>query len=470
MRRGLIVIAVLLGFLAVTAGISPRGGASAQEPDPFLRAPAADDAHQQPEQESGHGNHVVPVLAGLVAILVAAKLGGELAERIGQPAVLGELIAGVVLGNLALLGFDRLEFIASNEGIAILAELGVILLLFEVGLESTVREMLSVGPSSLLVAVLGVVAPMLLGWGVSAWMLPDYDPLVHVFVGATLCATSVGITARVLADLGKIAARESKVILGAAVIDDILGLVILAVVSGVITAANTGGELELAQILGILGKAIAFLAGAVVIGGWLTPRLFRAALRMRVRGALLALALSFCMVLAWLAERLGLEPIVGAFAAGMILERVHYKDFVDRGEHQLEELLHPITAFLVPVFFVLTGMKVDLSSLGRVEVLGFAALLSVLAIIGKMLCWFGVLEPGLDRLSIAVGMVPRGEVGLIFAGIGASLVLHGQPVIDISVFSAVVIMVMVTTFVTPPALKWTLARGDRRKAAPPRTA
>ena len=458
MRRGFVVLSVLLAFAAIgtlTEG-EPAEAQEVHEGEPVPGGGATG---------GGHESHVVPVLIGIVTILMAAKIGGELAERIGQPAVLGELVAGVLLGNLALVGFDGLEFIATNEGIAILAELGVILLLFEVGLESSVREMLSVGPSSLLVAILGVVAPMLLGWGLSAAMLPDHDPLVHVFVGATLCATSVGITARVLTDLGKIATRESKIILGAAVIDDILGLVILAVVSGIITAANTGAELELVQFAGILGKAIVFLLGAVIVGGWLTPHLFRAAFRLRIRGVLLAVGLSFCMFLAWLAERLGLEPIVGAFAAGMILEKVHYKDFVDRGDHELEELLHPITAFLVPIFFVLTGMKVDLSALGRVEVLGFAAVLSLVAIIGKMLCWFGVIEKGLDRVSIAVGMVPRGEVGLIFAGIGASLVLNGEPVIDISVFSAVVIMVMVTTFITPPALKVTLQRGDRMKAA-----
>ncbi|HVR30890.1 MAG TPA: cation:proton antiporter [Thermoanaerobaculia bacterium] len=459
MRRPLLVLCLLLGLAAVL-GIAPDGHAAVQEQETGEHAAEGGAA-------DGHQSHVVPVLIGLVAILLGAKLGGELATRIGQPSVLGELVAGVVLGNLILLGFDRFEFIATNEGIAILAELGVILLLFEVGLESSVREMLSVGPSSLLVALLGVVAPFLLGWGLSAWMLPEHHALVHVFVGATLCATSVGITARVLTDLGKIQARESKIILGAAVIDDILGLVILAVVSGIITAANTGGELELRQIAFILGKAIVFLAGAVVIGGWLTPRIFRVAVRLKIRGVLLALALSFCMFLAWLAERLGLEPIVGAFAAGLILEKIHYQDFIDRGEHELEELLHPITAFLVPIFFVLTGMKVDLSTFGQVEMLGFAALLSVVAIIGKMLCWFGVLERGLDRISIAVGMVPRGEVGLIFAGIGASLMLHGEPVIDISVFSAVVIMVMVTTFITPPALKVTIERGELAKAGRP---
>ncbi len=296
-------------------------------------------------------------------------------------------------------------------------------------------------------------------------MLPDHDLLVHLFNGATLCATSVGITARVLTDLGKVTTREAKIILGAAVIDDVLGLVILAVVSGVITAANTGGQLAPLDVMWIVGKATLFLVGAILIGGWLSPRLFRIASKLQIKGMLLTLSLAFCFLLAYLANVIELAPIVGAFAAGLILDEVHYKDFLDRGDHPLEDLIHPINIFLVPVFFVLMGIKVDLSTFGQVEVLGFAAVLSIVAIIGKMSCALGVVEKGLDKISVAVGMVPRGEVGLIFAGIGASLTLRGEPVISVSTFSAVVIMVIVTTLITPPVLKITLARGDRIKAA-----
>jgi Kef-type K+ transport system membrane component KefB len=295
-------------------------------------------------------------------------------------------------------------------------------------------------------------------------MLPNEETLVHVFIGATLCATSVGITARVLTDLGKISTREAKIVLGAAVLDDVLGLVILAVVSGVISAANTGTELATMDIAMIILKATAFLLGAIILGGWLSPRVFGLASKLRIKGMLLTVSLSFCFFLAWLANAIELAPIVGAFAAGLILDEVHYKDFIDRGDHKVEDLLHPIAIFLVPVFFVLMGIKVDLSTFGQAEILGFAALLSIAAIIGKMICALGVMERGLDRISVAVGMVPRGEVGLIFAGIGASLVLHGHPVISVSVFSAVVIMVIVTTLITPPVLKITLARGDAIKA------
>lgn len=456
------------GLLASSAREAPNNETALEDSHESEVDPTGDDqaAHGSSDEasHSGHSSPVTPVLLGLVIILIAAKIGGELAERFDQPAVLGELVAGVVIGNLALLGITSFDFLGTNEGIAILAEIGVILLLFEVGLESKVSEMLSVGTSSLFVAILGVVAPFFLGWGVSAWFLPDEEILVHLFIGATLCATSVGITARVLTDLGKVTTRESKIILGAAVIDDVLGLVILAVVSGVISAANTGGTLASLDVLLIVLKAAGFLVGAILLGGWLSPRLFRVFSRLQIRGLLLTLSLSFCFLLAYLANVIELAPIVGAFAAGLILEDAHYKDFLNRGDHQLEELIHPITIFLVPVFFVLMGIKVDLSTFGEKGVLGFAALLSVAAIIGKMVCALGVLEKGLDRISVAVGMVPRGEVGLIFAGIGASLVLHGRPVISSAIFSAVVIMVIVTTLMTPPVLKITLARGERKKA------
>lgn len=453
MRKALAAL-VLLGLVLIS------GGQTSAAPVAPGAAPAASAEHGE---STSHGGPVVPVLLGIVVILVAAKLGGELFERIGQPAVLGELLMGMVLGNLALFGFDAFEFLGSLEGIEILAQLGVILLLFQVGLESNVREMLSVGWSSLLVAILGVIAPFFLGWGLSAWMLPEEETLAHLFIGATLCATSVGITARVLKDLGKIAIRESKVILGAAVIDDVLGLVILSVVSGTIVASNTGGTQSSMDALVIILKAIGFLVGAILVGGWLSKRMFRVASILNIQGVLLALALVICFLLSYLADWIGLATIVGAFAAGLVLDGVRYKDLGERTKHSIEELIHPLSSFLVPIFFVVMGVRVDLSTFGQVEVLGFAAMLSLAAIVGKMICWFGVLEKGLDRTSVAVGMVPRGEVGLIFAGIGAQLMLHGVPVIAPPVFAAVVVMVIVTTLITPPALKVTLARGERRK-------
>lgn len=403
------------------------------------------------------------VLIGVAVMLVAAKLGGELFERIGQPSVLGELVAGVLLGNALIFGFTTAEPLKTNETIAALAELGVIILLFEVGLESDLRQMVEVGSSSLLVAVLGVVAPFLLGWGVSAYFIPEEATLAHVFIGATLCATSVGITARVFKDLGKLATREARIILGAAVIDDVLGLLILAVVAGAIRAAATGGVLSMLDIALIAAKSIAFLVAAIVVGHFLVPRLLRGAGRLETRGVLLTLAISFCLFLAWASAKVGLAPIVGAFAAGLILDEVHYKPKDGRHERDLNDLLQPVSAVLVPIFFVLMGLRVDLRLFTRVDILGLAAALTIAAIIGKQICALGVVERGVNRLAIGLGMIPRGEVGLIFAGIGATLMLPAangvsEPVIGPATFGAVVIMVIITTMITPPALKWALGR------------
>jgi Kef-type K+ transport system membrane component KefB len=318
--------------------------------------------------------------------------------------------------------------------------------------------MLRVGWSSLLVAVLGVAAPFVLGWAVGALLLPVRGRYVHAFLGATLTATSVGITARVLRDLGRSRSPEARVILGAAVIDDVLGLIILAVATGVIAAADAGRTLSYGEVAFTLGKAVAFLFGALSIGVYLSPKLFHVAARLRGGGVLLATALVFCFVLAYLSGRLGLAPIIGAYAAGLLLEDMHFREFADRGERQLEDLVHPISSFLVPIFFVLMGMRVDLAAFAQTEVLGLAALLTAAAIVGKQACSLGALGQKLDRLTIGIGMVPRGEVGLIFADIGLGLTIAGVPVIDRGVFSAVVIMVIVTTMITPPALKWSLNR------------
>jgi Kef-type K+ transport system membrane component KefB len=413
-------------------------------------------------QDAGHGDPVAPVVLALAIILIAAKLGGEVAIRLGQPAVLGELFVGVGLGNLALVGYSGLDHLWADPAVDMLARLGVLVLLFEVGLESTVGQMLKVGLPSLVVATLGVVAPFALGWGVGAWLLPGQSVYVHAFLGAALCATSVGITARVFKDLGRLQTREARIILGAAVIDDVMGLVVLAVVTGVITASNQAAAFSYASVGLIILKAAAFLVVSLFLGVRLSPRLFRWASRLHARGVLLALGLALCFLMAWLSNLIGLAPIVGAFAAGLILEDVHYRDFVDRGEHPLEELIQPISGFLAPIFFVLMGMRTDLRSFVQPGVLGLATALTLAAIVGKQVCSLGVWGQGVDRLTIGLGMIPRGEVGLIFANIGLGLTVGGRPVIDRSTFSAVVVMVIVTTLVTPLALKLSMARAARR--------
>ncbi len=403
------------------------------------------------------------VLVGVAVIWIVAKFCGEVFERLGQPAVLGELCGGIILGNLMLAGVTIAEPLKTNVVISALAELGVIILLFEVGLESNLGEMLEVGWSSLLVAVLGVVAPFFLGWGVAAYFIPDEPRLVHIFIGATLCATSVGITARVLKDLNRLTTRAARIILGAAVIDDVLGLLILAVVTGAIQAQATGASLSLAAIVWIAAKSILFLVGAVVLGHYVVPRLLGGIGRFESRGVLLALSLAFCFLLAWGGKKVGLAEIIGAFAAGLVLDEVHFKKLPHHEKRDLEQLLAPVSALLAPIFFVLMGLRVDLRAFARLDLLGFAIALTLVAIIGKQVCSLGVTERGVNRLAVGIGMIPRGEVGLIFAGIGATLFLPNAqgvrvPVIDANIFGIIVIMVIITTLITPPALKWAMGR------------
>jgi Kef-type K+ transport system membrane component KefB len=409
---------------------------------------------------SGHPEGAVStVLLMLAFVLIAAKLAGELLQRLGQPAVLGELGVGILLGNLVLFGGPDTSALAANETFTVLAELGAILLLFHVGLESTPREMMAVGGRATLVALVGVVTPMILGFGVGALLRPRESWMLHAFLGAMLAATSVGITARVLKDAGLLRTPFARIILGAAVIDDVLGLLVLAVISGIISAAALGQSLGLQAFLLIGTRAFAFLAGALVIGSFLSPRLFRAALALRSAGVVQALALSFCFALSYLAVTAGLAPIVGAFAAGLVLENVHFEGHVERGERPLHETLEPVIALLVPVFFVRMGMLVDVRSFADASVLGFAALLTLAAVLGKLACSIAV-PKGMPKLAVGLGMMPRGEVGLIFAGIGAQLVLSGRPVVDAGTYAAAVFMVVVTTMATPPALLWAVRRSS----------
>ena len=413
----------------------------------------------------GHVDPATPILLGIVLILFLAKVGGDLFERIGMPAVLGELLVGVIIGNFALLsGYHELDFMKpdSDTGhiLEILAGIGVVLLLFEVGLESNIKEMFSVGVSSLLVAVLGVVAPMGLGYLSGKMVIPDAGWHVHMFIGATLCATSVGITARVLKDIGRSGDQESKIILGAAVIDDVLGLIVLAVVSGIILQ---GDHFQVSSLTKIVGFPIAFLAIALILGMFQFPKaLFKAASYLRGHGLLVTTALVICFSFAFAANYVGgLAPIIGAFAAGLILENTHYREVgkYEWEDKELEEALAPISALLVPVFFVQMGIKVDLNSFTDSSVWGLAAAITIVAIIGKQVCSFGVLEKGLNKTAVGLGMIPRGEVGLIFAGEGEKLMTADKtPVISAGTYSAVVVMVMITTMVTPPLLKWSMSK------------
>jgi Kef-type K+ transport system membrane component KefB len=416
----------------------------------------------------GDGDRVGPTLFAVALLVTSAKIGGLAAERWGQPAVLGELLVGMGLGNVVplIVGRHGAELFEADPTLHFLAEVGVLLLLFEVGLESDLRDLVRVGPSALLVAVCGIAAPVALGWGVTAWLLPESPLLVHLFIGATLAATSVGITARVLRDLGAVQTREGQTILGAAVIDDVLGLVVLAIIAGAISGATGHGtRLSAGGIVLIVLEAVLFLVASAAIGHVLSSPLVRLLARPGHPELLLVVGVSVCFTLAFVAETIGLAAIVGAFAAGFVIDPYGDGMRSAAGTATLGELLHPITAIFVPLFFVLMGVRVDLASLVEPSALWLGVALVAAAVAGKLACALGVVDRRVDRLTVAVGMIPRGEVGLIFAGIGTTLVLDGQPVLSEVVFAAAVMMVVVTTLVAPPGLRWCLRRRARGRSA-----
>jgi Kef-type K+ transport system membrane component KefB len=403
--------------------------------------------------------HAPDILAGLALVLVIAKAAGDVFERMGQPAVLGEIVAGVVLGNLNLLGWPWFDGLLRQEVFQGLAEIGVVLLLFEVGLESDLGKMARAGRTASAVAVIGVVFPIALGFAVHSALVADASWHVHLFVGAVLAATSVGITARVLRDLGRLDSPTARVILGAAVIDDVIGLMVLSVVVGIVDAADSGQSLAAWEIARIALMAVGFLIGATVLGRPAALALFRVVSFLHIRGLLLAAALAFCFALAYLAALVQLHPIVGAFAAGLVLDEVSYRDLATREDVGLEVQLQPISSFLVPVFFVYTGALVDLGAVSS-NILLLAGCLTLAAMIGKQACALAAFGDGVDRLSVGIGMIPRGEVGLIFASVGTTTMLAGEPVMSSGSYAAAVIMVMVTTLVTPPLLAWSLKRKE----------
>jgi Kef-type K+ transport system membrane component KefB len=390
------------------------------------------------------GHLDIPQFLGLlVLILAAAKLCGALAQLIGQPAVLGELVAGVILGNLALVN-------PKNEVLHLLAELGVVILLFEIGLETDLRKLLKVGGAATVVAVVGVALPFALGYTVCRML--GLGNLVAIVAGASLTATSVGITARVLTDLNRLQEPESQIILGAAVIDDVIGLVILAVVAGL----TEGHEVTLLGVAKITAIAFGFLFGTVLVGRWVVPPFVRLISQIDLPGTPTMLAVMVAFGLAWLASVAGSALIIGAFAAGLLLRDTPQAHEMERGVANLGH-------FFVPLFFVFVGAAVDLSVLNPLDpanrtTLLIGGLLIVAAVVGKFLAGHAPVWFRGNKNVIGVGMIPRGEVGLIFAQMGLA-----TGVFDAGIFSAVTLMVMVTTFMAPPLLKVLFpARGPRQ--------
>ncbi len=414
-----------------------------------------------------------------IAVLLILARVASLVERFGQPSVLGELVLGVLLGNLALIGWNFFEPVKADAFIAFLAELGVVILLFQIGLESNIQKMKAVGVRALLVAIIGVVVPFVLGTYVAGpWLLPGESFNTYLFLGAALTATSVGITARVFRDLGKLQTPEAQIVLGAAVIDDVMGLIILAVVSAIVSA----GTVSVLTIAGITLKALGFLVGAIIVGQYAAPISGRLFSRIHTGvGMKFTLAIGFGLILAGLAQVIGLAPIVGAFAAGLVLDPVHFRYFKDphvvhdvkeavaacdedvrkrvlhairpHAERHVEDLIEPLGLFLVPLFFVMTGMAVKIDTLFNLPILLTALGITAIAFVGKIVSGFAA--GNVRKSLVGWGMVPRGEVGLIFAAIG-----RGLGVVSDSVFSVIVIVVIFTTLLTPPILTFLLRRGE----------
>ena len=357
------------------------------------------------------------------------------------------------------------------------------ILLFQIGLESNVKQMRTVGVKSLLVAIVGVVVPFVLGsYIVGPWLMPGLDMNAYLFLGAALTATSVGITARVFQELGKLQIKEAQIVLAAAVFDDVFGLIILAIVS----AMATLGAVSFGMISLIAGKAIVFLIGSIVIGQLTAKILGKLFSKIHAGiGMKFTLAIGFGLIFAFFAAEIGLAPIIGAFAAGLILDPVHFKYFkdphivsdvksalkekvddptrqaimrvMDKHSHRhIEDIIEPLGLFLIPIFFVVTGMAVDLTTLKDPKLVMVALIITVVAILGKYVAGFFA-GKGVNRSLIGFGMVPRGEVGLIFASIGL-----GLGVISNEVFSVIVIMVILTTLVSPPILSYLLKRQDKQ--------
>ncbi len=448
-----------------------------------------------------HNDPIAPVIFGVTLILIAALIGRYSARHFNQPTVLGELLMGVVVGNLLyLFGYDLIvilregiactkivqivisgtpvsetissvmdpqtaalfleiargphgqDYLSIAQAVDIFSRYGVIFLLFHVGLNTCVAELKHVGMNAIRVALIGVLLPFSLGFMVTWWLTPDASHAMHMFLGATLGATSIGITARVLQDLGKTSTKESHVILGAAVMDDVLGLMMLSIVSGIVVT----GSMDVNSIVHTILLASMFIGSTLLLGPHVIRLLIRMLSKLDVMEAKLFVSFVFVMLLAWFANLAGLATIIGAFAAGLLLHEKHFSAWGGSQRHQkysIKELFAPLESILAPIFFVLMGIQVKLETFLDWNVVLLASGLLIAAIAGKVAAGVGA-GKDLNRLSIGVGMMPRGEVGLVFAAIGKTL-----GVIDSAMFSAVVLMVIITTLATPPLLKIAMKRG-----------
>lgn len=410
------------------------------------------------------------VLLSLVAIYIASKVGAEISRMLDFPPVLGELLAGVVVGISALhlivfpesgatasdsvimsvlkfLGDLDAEAVTSifqsqSEVISVLAELGVIILLFEIGLESDLRELQKVGYQATIVACVGVAVPFAAGTA-GLMLLFHVAAIPAIFAGAALTATSIGITSKVLSEIGQLKSREGQIIVGAAVIDDILGIIVLAVVASL---AKTG-EIDVLNAIYLIVSATVFLIGSICLGKFFNKSFNAVTKQLKTRGNLIVTAMIFAFFMAFIGSAIHLEAILGSFAAGLVLDETDQRQ-------ELDEQVKPIADILVPIFFVTVGAKADIGVLNPIVPenragLAIATFLLLVAILGKIVTGWSVFgQPGINRLAIGIGMIPRGEVGLVFVGIGSA-----SGTLDKPLQVAIIIMVILTTFLAPPLLR-----------------
>ena len=451
----------------------------------------------------GHTDPVASIVLWVTLIFFFGLMGRYMAQLLHQPGVLGELLMGVLLGNfcyffglplaivlreggaifeimgevlsgatIAKAVFAHLPTVSeakqvtavleSNNGMNLIrvayvvdsfSRYGVIFLLFMVGLETSIDEIKHTGKESIRVALLGVFVPILLGFLVTLLLMPNGSLKTDLFLAATLSATSVGITARVLKEMNKLRTREAKTILGAAMIDDVLGLIILAIVSSVVLT----GVVEVGVLVRVVMQVILFFAGVLLIGPWVLRRMVYVFRFLEPWESKLAISFVFVMTLAWLATLVQLASIIGAFAAGLIIHDGFFDGHALEGKRdkQIRDLVAPLEALLAPLFFMLIGIQVKLESFLDWHVLMIALGLTIAAVLGKLVCGFGAAKKD-DRLLIGIGMLPRGEVGLVFASIGRTL-----GVLSDELFSAIILMVIVTTFMAPPWMKARFAKQEK---------
>ena len=376
------------------------------------------------------------VLLDLFVVLLAAKIGDEVFRRIGQPALVGEILAGVVVGPSVL------GIVEPGEVLEVFAELGVVFLLFWVGLETRLSEMRAVGGIAARVGVAGVVLPFAAGYGTGEVLGKSTE--TKLFLGAALVATSVGITSAVLLELGALETRAARTILGAAVIDDVLAMVFLAVAVGL---AETGG-VDLVSIAVVVGLAVGFIAFFAVGGTRLLARRPQLLHAPRFSESPLLPAVLICLGLAAFAAQIGLAAIIGAFLAGMIVAET-------KEQSPIENEVAPLYAFFPPFFFAFIGIQVDLDAFTDPETLALLGAVTAIAAVTKFAgAWLPARALGSNEgLAVGIGMVPRGEVGIIVASIGAA-----AGVVDDQLFAVIVGMSILTTLVTPPLLRRVLAR------------